>query len=131
MDLKEIENRLKRAYSLSIEQQKKYHEQIWELEKRRFNLLVPQWDEEAVEKYLRSFVDKLTEIFKGETVGILWAVENAKELDRENDESLKNIDEAFRKQSKEDLIEALKRYEGNLKDIYLAYKESQKIKGRG
>ena len=130
MDLKEIEGKLRRAYSLPIEQQKKYHEQIWKLEKKRFNLLVPEWDEEAVEKYLRSFIDRLTEIFKGKTVGILWAAENAKLLDKENDESLKNIDEAFKKQNKEAFIEALKKYEGNLKDIYLAYKESQKIKGR-
>ncbi|MDI3519253.1 MAG: hypothetical protein PWQ34_1400 [Caldanaerobacter sp.] len=128
MNLKAIEDRLKRAYSLPVKEQRKFHDQIWALEEERFNLLLPEWDDEAAYQYLRSFVDRLTEIFKGKTVGLLWAVENAKELDKRHQDSLKNIDEAFKKQNKKAFIEALKEYEATLKDIYLAYKENQKVK---
>ncbi|AAM25211.1 hypothetical protein M2349_000332 [Caldanaerobacter subterraneus subsp. tengcongensis MB4] len=128
MSLKEIESKLRRAYSLPIEEQRKYHEQIWNLEKEKFYSLVPDWDDEAVMQYLQNFRDKLTRIFKGEKVGLLWAVENAPELDKKYQDCMIDIDEAIKIRSRGALFMALKNYEAVLKDIYLAYKESQKVK---
>ncbi|MBE3579019.1 MAG: hypothetical protein IMW83_03975 [Caldanaerobacter subterraneus] len=128
MDLAKIEKKLATAYSLPLEQQKKYHEQIWKLEEMKFNYLFPDWDDEAVYQYLQNFRDKLTRIFKGEKVGLLWAVENAPELDKKYQDCMIDIDEAIKIRSRGALFMALKNYEAVLKDIYLAYKESQKVK---
>lgn len=128
MSLKEIESKLKRAYSLPIKEQRKYHEQIWNLEKEKFYSLVPDWDDEAAMQYLRNFRDKLTRIFKGEKVGLLWAVENAPELSKKYRDCMIDIDEAIKIRSRDALFIALKNYEAVLKDVYLAYKESEKVK---
>ncbi|HHW57981.1 MAG TPA: hypothetical protein GXX15_10035 [Clostridia bacterium] len=126
-DLKTIENRLKKAYSLPIQEQLKYHEQIWELEKQRFDFLVPQWDYEKVFRYLQNFRDKISAVFAYKTVGLLWAEENAKDLDQKHQKAFTAIDRAFKRQNREAFIEALQDYEKALKEIYLAYK-NQKVR---
>lgn len=123
MDLAKIEKKLAIAYSLTVEQQKKYHEEIWALEQMKFNYLLPEWDDEAVIQYLRNFRDKLTRIFKAEKVGLLWAVENASDLDKRHQSCMKAIDEAIKMRNKNALFIALKNYEAVLKDIYLAHKK--------